>query len=46
MLDLDSKNAHAFCSRERLEKELELNVAYHYILEPFKALYGKAVTVQ
>ena len=29
MLDLDSKNAHAFCSRERLQKVLELNVAYH-----------------
>ena len=29
MLDLDSKNAHTFCSRERLEEELELNVAYH-----------------
>ncbi len=29
MLDLDSKNAHTFCSRERLEEELELNVVYH-----------------
>ena len=46
MLDLDSKNAHTFCSRERLEEELELNVAYHYMLESFRALYEKTVTVQ
>jgi hypothetical protein len=46
ILDLDSKNAHTFCSKERLEEELELNVAYHYILESFRALYGKTVTVQ
>jgi len=43
---LDSKNAHTFCSRDRLEEELELNVAYNYMLESFKALYGKTVTVQ
>ena len=35
MLDLNSKNAHTFCSRERLEEELELNVAYHYMMESF-----------
>jgi hypothetical protein len=46
MMDLDSKNAHTFCSRERLEEELELNVAYHYMLESFRALYGKTITVQ
>jgi hypothetical protein len=46
MLDLDSKNAHTFCSMERLEEELELNVAYHYMLESFRALYGKTITVQ
>jgi hypothetical protein len=46
MLDMDSKNAHTFCSRERLEEELELNVAYHYMLESFRELYGKTVTVQ
>ncbi len=45
MLDLDSKNAHTFSSRDRLE-ELELNVAHHYMLETFRALYGKTVTVQ
>ncbi len=39
-------NAHTFCSRERLEEELELNVAYHYTLESFRALYGKTVMVQ
>ena len=41
MLDLDSKNAHTVCSRDRLEEELKLNVAYHYMLESFRALYGK-----
>jgi hypothetical protein len=46
MMDLDSKNAHTFCSRDRLEEELELNVAYHYMMESFMALYGKTVTVQ
>ncbi len=45
MLDLDSKNAHTLCSRDRLEEELELNVAFRYIMESFRALYGKAVTV-
>ena len=44
ILDLDSKNAHTFCSRNRLEEELELNVAYHYMLESFRALYDKTVT--
>ncbi len=46
MLDMDSKNAHTFCSRERLEEELELNVAYHCMLESFRALYGNTFTVQ
>jgi len=45
MLDMDSKNAHTLCSKERLEEQLGLNVAYHYMLESFRALYGKTVTV-
>ena len=45
MLDLDYKNAHTLCSRARLEEELELNEAYHYMLESFRALYGKTLTV-
>ncbi len=45
MLDLDSKTAHTFCSRDKLEEELEINVAYYYMLESFRALYGKTVTV-
>jgi len=45
ILDLDSKNAHNFCSRDRLEEELELNVAYHYMLESFMALYDKTIIV-
>jgi hypothetical protein len=46
MLDMDSKNAHIFCSRDRLEEELEINVAYHYMLESFRAFYGKIGTFQ
>ena len=45
MLDLDSKNTHTLCSRDTLEEELELNVAYHYMLESLMALYGKIITV-
>jgi hypothetical protein len=41
MMNLDSKNAHTFCSRDRLEEELE----YHYMVESFRALYGKILTV-
>jgi hypothetical protein len=29
-----------------LEEELELNLAYHYMLESFRALYGKTIIVQ
>jgi hypothetical protein len=46
MLDLDTTNAHTFCSRDMLEEEPELNVAYLYMLETFRALYGKTITVQ
>jgi hypothetical protein len=46
MLDLDSKNAHTFCSRDTLEEELELNVAFHYMMESFRDFYGKTVTAQ
>ena len=46
MLDMDSKNAHTFCSKDMLEEELELNVAFHYMLESFRSLYNKTVTVQ
>ena len=46
MMYLDSKNAHTFCLRDMLEEELDLDVAYHYMLESFKVLYGKTFTVQ
>ena len=46
MMDLDSKNAHILCSRDRLEEKLELNVDYHYMFESFMALYGKTVIVK
>ncbi len=45
MLDLNSKNAHNFCSKNMLDEELEPNEAFHYMLESFRALYGKMVTV-
>ncbi len=45
ILDLNSKNAHTFGLRDRLEEELELNVAFHYMLESFRALYDKTITV-
>jgi hypothetical protein len=43
---LDLKNAHTFCSRDRVDEELESDIIYHYLLESFRALYGKAVTPQ
>jgi hypothetical protein len=46
MLDLDSKNAYTFCSRDRLDEDLELDVVYHYMLKSYRALYGKTVTIQ
>ena len=46
MLDLDSENAHTFCSRDKLGEELELNVVYHYMLMSYIALYGKNVIVE
>jgi hypothetical protein len=38
MLDLDSANAHTFCSRDSLEDELESNIIYHYLLEAYRNL--------
>ena len=45
MMDLDSKNAHTLCSRDRLEEELEQCVAYTCMLESFRTIYGKTFTV-
>jgi hypothetical protein len=45
-IDLDLRNAHTFYSRDRVEEELESDIIYHYLLESFKALYGKTVTPQ
>jgi hypothetical protein len=44
--DLDLKNAHTFSSRDKTGEELESEVIFHYLLEVFKALYGKTVTAQ
>ena len=43
---MDLKNAHTFSSRDKAEEELESDIIYHYMLEVFKALYGKTVTPQ
>jgi len=45
-INLDQKNAHTFSSRDNAEEELESDIIYHYLLEVFKALYGKTVTPQ
>ena len=41
-----TSDAHTFCSRDRVEEELESDIIYHYLLESFRALYGKTVTPQ
>jgi hypothetical protein len=46
MLVMDSENAHTFCNRDKREEELEINVVFHYMIKPYKDLYGKIVTVQ
>ena len=45
-IDLDLRNAHTFCSRDMVEEELESDIIYHFLLESFRALYGKTVTPQ
>jgi len=44
MLDLDSKIPTSFA--QGTEEKLELNVSYHYMLDSFKAIFGKTVTLQ
>ena len=34
-IDLDLRNAHTFCSRDRVEEDLESDIIYHYLLESF-----------
>jgi hypothetical protein len=46
LLDLDSGDAHSFCSRDIVKEELDINNVYHYMLKSFGELYGKTVTVQ
>ncbi len=46
MLDLDAENAHTYCSRDKVEEDLEINVVYHFMLMSYKALYGKTITIQ
>ncbi len=45
-IDLHLRNAHTFCSRDRVEEELDSDIIYHYLLESFRALYGKTATLQ
>jgi hypothetical protein len=40
MMDLDSANAHIVHFRDFIEKELDLNIVYHYMLKSFGELYG------
>ena len=44
--DFDLANAHTFSSRDKAEEELESDIIYHYMLESFRALYGKNATPQ
>jgi hypothetical protein len=45
-IDLDLRNAHTLCSRDKVEEGLENNIIYHYMLESFRAFYDKSVTRQ
>ena len=45
-IDFDLRNAHTFCSRDRVEEELESDIIYHYLLESLRTFYGKTVTPQ
>jgi hypothetical protein len=45
LIDLDLRNAHTFFSRDMIEEELESDIIYHYLLESFRALYGKTMTL-
>jgi len=44
--DFDLRNAHTFSSRDGMEEELESDILFHYMLETFRALYGRNVTPQ
>ena len=46
LVDMDSTNAHTFCSRDIMEEELEINIVCHYMLKSYRELYGKTITVQ
>jgi hypothetical protein len=45
-IELDLRDAHTFCSRDKIEEELESDIIYNYMLESFRALYGKTMTPQ
>ena len=45
-IDLDLRNAHTFCSRDKVKEELESDIFYHCLLESFRSLYGKTMTAQ
>jgi hypothetical protein len=45
-IDLDLRNAHAFCSRDKAKEEMESDIIFRYMIEPFRDLYGKIVTPQ
>jgi len=43
-IDLDLRNAHTFCSIDRIKEKLESDIIYNYLRESFRALYGNTVT--
>jgi hypothetical protein len=45
-IDLGLKNTHTFSSRDKAEEEMESDVIFHYLLEVFRALYGKTLSPQ
>ena len=45
-IDLDLRNPHTFCSRDKVEEDLESDIIYHYLMESFKALHGKTMNPQ
>ena len=45
-IDVDLKSAHTFCSRDKIEEELESDLIYHYLVGIFRSLYGRIVTPQ
>jgi hypothetical protein len=46
MLDLVSKHAHIFRSRDKVADEIKINIVYHYMLMSYRELCGKKIIPQ